>query len=45
MVDEYVPGERLLAFPFTVNVTAVGLVVTTPDVADGVSQVGTTVIV
>ncbi len=44
IVAGYVPGPRLLALAFTVNVMAVGVVVAVPDVADGVSQLGRPVI-
>ena len=35
------PGARLFAFAFTVNVTAVPEVEVVPDVEEGVSQFGT----
>src|SRR5712692_10134390 len=36
-----VPGARLLALAFTVKVTVVGDVVTVPEAAEAVSQLGT----
>jgi hypothetical protein len=43
MLSVYVPGPRLRAFEFTVNVMVFAVVVTVPDVDEAVSQLGVVV--